>query len=60
MAIYFSKGKTEITFSEIKLSSTPPFDVAVRDKAAEAKGHFHISIYVPSRQQEDETLSRRT
>ena len=56
MAIYFSKGKTEITFTEIKLSSTPPFDVAVRDKAAEAKGHFHISIYVPSRQQEDETL----
>ena len=52
MVICFSKGKTEITFSEIKLSSTPPFTcVAVRDKAADAKGHFHISIYVPSRQQ---------
>lgn len=45
-----------MTISEIKLSSTPPFNVAVRDKAADAKGHFDISIYVPSRQQEDETL----
>ena len=41
--------ETRITFSEIKLSSTPLFNVVVRDKLADAKVHFDTSIHVLSR-----------
>ena len=34
-----------ITFSEIKLSSISPLNVAVRDKATDAKGNFYPCVF---------------
>ena len=41
--------ETGITFSEIKLSSTSPLKVAVRDKAADAKGNFNPCVFKTAR-----------
>ena len=45
---FLSRG-IGITFSEIKLSSISPLNVAVRDKATDAKGNFYPCVFKTAR-----------